>query len=374
MNGIESEPLTVALVSTQRLWQGGEEQAWQLACGLRHSRPPVPDCGDAIEPVRGAPGGGRVRRRSPVGQAPFSVAFVVASKYAAALGSGRRALQRCPRVDARRACNVRSVRCGRPSPSRRAAFAVRSPMQYRRLCQRLLCVSTTAAERCISVGVPQQMVRVVHDGVDPSRMAAGNRDAGQPRPRSASRVDPVAERGFPDGLQGPCGLARRIARWLWPSIHRSICVSPARGKRNRHCGRNPINFTWGPRDPAGTSPGRARPDSGLRPVRVPLARRGAGLDPDRRDVRARPIVTTSGGGILDVVGTPHHGRSDCAWIAPPAAPTELAQAILRALAHPDRCSEDDRGSRTPSSRKIHDRHMVDATLHAYRDLLASRSR
>jgi glycosyltransferase involved in cell wall biosynthesis len=373
MNGIEREPLTIALVSTQRLWQGGEEQAWQLACGLRARGHRCLIVARQSSPfaVRLAAGGFVVTPLS--GKLPFPWR----------LWSLRSTLRRWA-VDVVHFNDAHALTLGGLAAfglsgvatvaSRRAAFAVRSPKQYRHLCQRLLCVSTTAAERCISVGVPPQMVRVVHDGVDPSRMAAGNRDTG----RQGLDLHPESILLLSVGSLTACKAHADLLDALplvvaqYPSVH--LCIAGS-GKEEPTLRARIHNLQLGAHV---TLLGHRQdvPDliQACDLFVFPSREEGLGSTLIDAMLARRPIVTTSGGGILDVVGTPHLGRSDCAWIAPPAAPAELARAILRALAHPDQCATMIEAAEHRARERFTTDHMVDATLCAYYDLLASRSR
>ena len=131
-------------------------------------------------------------RASPFAERLAAAGFVVATfsgrslcpggcgpyNIASSLGGGRCPLQRCACTDVRRAGSLGTDGCShRRAHTRRLCGPI--ALTVPPLSQQLLCVSTTAAERCLSVGVPPHMVRVVHDGVDPGRMAAGNRGAGK---------------------------------------------------------------------------------------------------------------------------------------------------------------------------------------------------
>ena len=54
-----------------------------------------------------------------------------------------------------------------------------SPRAYRWFCDRVACVSQAVRQVCLAGGLPETMLRVVHDGVDPARAAAGDRRRGR---------------------------------------------------------------------------------------------------------------------------------------------------------------------------------------------------
>ena len=373
MNRMDNEPLSVALVSTQRLWQGGEEQAWQLACGLRGR-------GHRCQIV--------AMRASPFAERLATAGFEVVTipgkiPLPWRLWSLRNTLRRWA-VDVVHFNDAHALTLGGLSAwglpgvatvaARRAAFAVRSPRQYRHLCQQLLCVSTTAAERCLAAGVPADMVRVVHDGVDPGRVGAGNRTAG----REKLRIPPDGILLLSVGALTACKAHTDLLDALpavvaqYPSVRLCIAGSGEEESslraRIRTLGLESHVTLLGHRQDV--------PDLIQACDLFVFPSREEGLGSTLIDAMfaRRPIVTTSGGGILDVVGAPLDGQSECAWIVPPAAPAELGQAILRALAHPEQCANMvDAAARRARERFTTD-HMVDETLRAYRELITSRCR
>jgi glycosyltransferase involved in cell wall biosynthesis len=83
----------------------------------------------------------------------------------------------------------------------------------------------------------------------------------------------------------------------------------------------------------------------------------------------RPIVTTTAGGIPDLSGSPVPARADYAWVVPPASPAELGRAVIEALEHPHWCAEMiERAAERAASEFTHDA-MVDATVRQYRAML-----
>lgn len=49
---------------------------------------------------------------------------------------------------------------------RHTVFPIRSPQKYRRLCDSVVCVSHSVADTCESQGIPHNMLRVIHSGID----------------------------------------------------------------------------------------------------------------------------------------------------------------------------------------------------------------
>jgi glycosyltransferase involved in cell wall biosynthesis len=80
----------------------------------------------------------------------------------------------------------------------------------------------------------------------------------------------------------------------------------------------------------------------------------------------RTIVTTTAGGIPDLVGSDEPGGAPVAWTVPPRDPKALAAAIVCALVSPEECS----GMQKLACRRAQERFtadcMVEATLAVYR--------
>jgi len=81
----------------------------------------------------------------------------------------------------------------------------------------------------------------------------------------------------------------------------------------------------------------------------------------------RMIVTTTAGGIPDLVGG-EPGAEAVAWTVPPCDSMKLGEAILQAIASPDKCAAmQQRACRRAEQRFTAD-HMVEATLAVYREV------
>lgn len=170
--------LSVVLVSTQRKWQGGEEQAFQLAQGLCRRGHQVLAVG-----LRDAPFLRRMR------DAGFSVSALTGKQPTPwRCWSLRVVLQRAGanvvHFNDAHALTLGGLAAWRLAgvarfAARRASFAIRGPARYRRLCDRVLCVSHYAANLCSLAGIPDDHLRVVHDGVDPARVMLGDRQRGR---------------------------------------------------------------------------------------------------------------------------------------------------------------------------------------------------
>ena len=203
---------TVALVSTQRNWHGGEEQARLLAVGLRR---------------RGHRIGIIARRDGLLAQRMAAEGFEVlpfsgGGRSLRALWQIRGHLRRIgPDVlhynDSHAMTGAGLAAFGLPVAARIAArrvdFPLRSPKPYRWFCDRVVCVSRAVAAVCENGGIPAAMLRVVHDGVDPSRVRSGDRRARPPIIGTQRRASVAVDRGQADRSQGASfsvgGPARR---------------------------------------------------------------------------------------------------------------------------------------------------------------------
>ncbi len=83
----------------------------------------------------------------------------------------------------------------------------------------------------------------------------------------------------------------------------------------------------------------------------------------------RPIVTTTAGGIPDLVGRDESGGEPVAWLVPPRNGPALAEAILQAVASPDRCAAMQERARQRALRRFTADCMVEATLAVYREAI-----
>ena len=365
------DPLTVALVSTEREWQGGEEQAWQLALGLR-SR------GHRCVPV--------ALDNRPFAQRLASAQFELlplTGKFPApprVWNLRRRLMQLNPDVvylnDAH-AVTLGGMAAWRlrravTIAARRASFAIRSPGRYCRLCHRVFCVSQFAADRCASAGIPVAQLRVVHDGVDPERVASGDRRRG----RAGLGVRPddllLLSVGSLVKCKGHRFLIDAMAAVIGQHPNARLVIAGAGDQRHAledqiaHRGLQRAVRLLGFRSDI--------PDL-IRACDLfvfPSVEEGLGSTLIDVMLAAKPIVATTAGGIPDVVGTPRDGRSEFAWLVTPGQFAELSQAIVTALGETQlTASMARRGQQRARDRFTVD-HMVENTIREFREALAHR--
>ena len=177
-------PLTVAHVSTQRGWHGGEQQAWLLCEGLRAR---------GHENLIFARAGGEFSRRMK--SANFCVQDLPGSGrgLAAILGMRAALRRRLPDVihmhDSHALTGGGLACAGLQIPARIAArrvdFPIRSAWRYRWFADHVVPVSTTVAQACRTAGIEPSRLTIVHDGVDPDRAGSGDRERGRANLRIA---------------------------------------------------------------------------------------------------------------------------------------------------------------------------------------------
>src|SRR5262245_25370222 len=171
-------PRTIVLVATQRSWRGGEEQAWQLALGLRERGHNVHLIASAESPIA-----------TRMKQASFCVReFRGSPRRPRAIWWMRRTLLSLrPDVvhynDPHALTAAGLACCGLKIPlrvmARRVDFPLSSSSRYRWFADRIICVSRAVARVCERGGVPPNNLAVVYDGVDPLRMTTGDRERGR---------------------------------------------------------------------------------------------------------------------------------------------------------------------------------------------------
>lgn len=368
-----AEPLGVVLVSTQREWYGGEEQARLLAVGLRDEghRCSILARYNGAFAERMAAEGFEVATFAGNGRSPFGLwqirrflrhlrpqvlhyndSHAVSSAGVASSGLGIRA-----RVAARR-----------------ASFPVHLPARYRALCERVVCVSWEVARVCRESGIPTRLLRVVHDGVDPARVRSGDRQRGR--------------RGL--GVSESQVLLVTVARLTEAKGHEFL-LEALPGVLEKHpeacvalVGDGELSHSLQ------TEARRLGVDSRVRflgyrddvPDMIqaadlfvfPSHTEGLGSTLIDAMLAGRPIVTTTGGGIPDLTGSEDRHAEPVAWTVPPRDPKALAAAILEALASPEERESRQARAQQRAEQLFTAKRMVESTLEVYRELLDMTSR
>jgi glycosyltransferase involved in cell wall biosynthesis len=358
----------VVLASTRPNWYGGEEQLRLLAEGLR-SR------GHEVRLL--ARRGGIFAERMKAGG--FTVfEFSGHGLSPAALWGIRGYLRRFrPHVlhynDSHALTGAGLAAAGLPIAARvvarRVDFPLHSARQYCWFADRVLCVSRAVAGVCRDGGIPAAMLRVVHDGVDPARARSGDRQRGR---RALALADDdvllltVAKltdhKGHRFLLDALPAVIQRFPRLTVAfagdgELRESLQQQAARlGLLSR------VRFL-GYRDDV--------PDLIHAADVFVLPSHMEGLCTTLIDVMlaGRTIVTTTAGGIPDLVGPNDADGGPAAWLAPPRDPPALAEAIVRALSSPEQAAAMRQRARLRAERLFTADRMVEATLAVYREVL-----
>ncbi len=364
------DPLTVAIVSTERQWHGGEEQLRLLAHGLRGR-------GHRVA-IFARHGGAVAQRMAAEGHAVFP--FGGSGRNPAAIWRARRGLRQF-RPDVLHANDGHALTAawlaslGLTIPariaSRRVVFPVRHTLHYRLFCDRLICVSRQVAEVCLQSGIPPRLVCVVHDGVDPRRVASGDRargrralgvsDAHRVLLTVATLTDAKGHRFLLEAM--PAVLARHPETRLFLAGDGEL-TDPLRTLAGSLGIQSAVQFLGYRGDV---------PDliHAADLFVFPSHREGLGSTLIDVMLGGVPIVTTTAGGIPDVTGGSGPDGPPTAWTVPACDPQALGAAILQALASPDECARLARAARQRAEERFTADRMVEATLEVYREVLPS---
>ncbi len=360
--------LTIAHVSTQRGWHGGEEQARLLCEGLRKCghrnlvfarhdgkfAQRMQTDGFQVHPLAGSGRGLRAiwqMRSAWKSLRPDVVHF----HDPHALGGG----------------GLAAHGLGIPARivARRVDFSIRSGWRYRRLVDCVIAVSSAVAGVCRASGVPNEKIRVVHDGVDPRRTRSGNRQRGRKSvdiPDDAALLLTVATLTDHKGHRFLIEAMRSVVDVLGDKVRLILAgdgeLRPGlEAHRDLWCAKSSIDFL-GYRDDV--------PDLLKAADLFVLPSHMEGLCSTLIDVMiARtPIITTTAGGIPDLVGR-RDGDGAVAVLVPPKDPPALAAAILAALADRNALRSMVDRAEARALRFFTDEQMVEGTLRVYREFV-----
>ncbi|MHC4989992.1 MAG: glycosyltransferase [Planctomycetota bacterium] len=361
------QSFTIAHVSTQRSWYGGEEQAHLLARGLqsRGHRCVIYARRNGVFAERTRRDGFEVRTFSGNGRSPREV-----WKLHRELSRLRPDLVHFHDAHALTAGGLAS--CGlnyvRRIASRRCNYPLRSALKYRRLCDRVVAVSSNVAEVCVTSGIEPSHVRVVRDGVDPHRALAGDRRRG----RAALRCRPgeivLLTVASLSPSKGHMDLLAALGQVLasFPSVRLALAGEGKLRRRLEATARqlgvdHAVRFLGYRLDVPDLLQAA---DLFVMPSRVePL---GSSLI-DAMLARV-PIVATLTGGIPELVGQ-IDAQPGVALLAPPGDPAGLAEAIMAALSDPVLCCRICDEAERRARRLFTAERMVDHTIEVYRELL-----
>ena len=369
--------LTTVHVSTQRTWHGGEEQAALLVRGLesRGHRAVIFARRGGQFALRMAEAGHEVRTFAGRGRSPRAL-----WNMRRWLGALRPDVLHLHDSHALGSCGLAAW--GLPIPARvvarKVVFPLRSSWCYRHFAQRVIAVSEAVARECRQGGVPAERICVVHDGVDPLRIASGERQRGR-------RAIGAGERDL---------VLLTVASLTAPKGHTTLLDAlPTILVRHPQ-----VRLVW-----AGDGPLRAELQTQAEKLRIAGAVQMLGHRSDVPDLlRAAdllvapshaeglcstlidamfagvPIVTTTAGGIPELVGAlqPNGGASEASPVAVMTQPGDaaaLAAAILHAIDTPHEMQALAAAAHERAREHFTADRMVAQTLRVYEGLLSTGS-
>jgi glycosyltransferase involved in cell wall biosynthesis len=253
--------------------------------------------------------------------------------------------------------------------SRRVMFPIRSVARYRRLCDRVVCISHAVARVCRERGIAPQQISLVQSGVDPQRAASGDRLRG----RLALGVDEshrvLLTVATLTDVKGHKYLLEAMPEILQRCPHVRLALAgdgelagALQSQAERLGIEDRVRFLGYRNDV---------PDLIMAADLFVLPSHAEGLGSSLIDVMlaGRPIVTTTAGGIPDLVGGIEPTEEPLAWVVPPRDSGKLAAAILEALDSPEQCTVRQRRARRRAERLFTADRMVEATLAVYLEVL-----
>jgi glycosyltransferase involved in cell wall biosynthesis len=256
--------------------------------------------------------------------------------------------------------------------ARRVDFPIRSAAKFTRLADTVVAISNPVAQVCLDGGIPDDMMRTVYSGVDPSRVQAGDRRRGREALDLADDQIMILVVANLTGHKGHADLLQAM-----PGV--SACIPKV---RLALAGAGDLDETLRQEAQSLGIADRVRflgyrsdiPDLLRAADLFVMPSRLEGLCTSLVDAMfARvPIVTTGAGGIADAIGLdlPH---GPVAFTARPCDPESLAEAIVLALRSSDSAELTERAFVRASENFTH-RHMVESTLAVYRELLPAARR
>jgi glycosyltransferase involved in cell wall biosynthesis len=362
-----TSPLKVAFVVSARLWGGGESQVALLADGLRH---------------RGHQCRFFARRNTLCATRLREEGFDVETFF----GTGRDPVSlwriRCGlarwRPDVLHLNDSHAITCGGIASrglevpahvaSRRSLFPIRSADRYRRYAARIICVADVVAQRCRAAGIPDAELRIVYDGTSPVHFEPPIRqrvraqlglNASQPVLLTVAWLNPLkGHRYLLDAL--PAILAE------YPDL--ALLLAGAGSEREaleqqvQQLGfAQHVRFLGYRRDVP-----QLIQASDL--FVMPTLSEGLCSSLIDAMLGGLPIVTTSVGGIVELVGPDHLSNAPVAWTVPEQDSAALAAAVCTADPQ-ERATRATRARQRAQIRFTADR-MVEGTLEVYHELLA----
>ncbi len=370
-------PLRVAVLSAQRDWGGGEQQAKLLACGLAQR---------GHEVLLMTPRDSRFARTA----LPAEIRRTAFSSWKpAAAWQIRTAMRRFqPHVlywnDAKAAfwgtvagMGLKAVRIA----TKRTVFPLRSVILYRRFCDIVICSSSAAMRVCQNAGLPLERMRLVYDGVSRERILQANPARGLeslrhllPRAAHTPRAVYLINVGKLTPIKGHAVLIEAF-RSLAAEKMNALLVIVGDGELRESLTEQIAEA--GLADRAALTGFREDVPDLLAAADLfvfPSLAEGLGTSVIDAMLLGLPVVASDVGGIPELLA-PMGARTDDAfgWLVPPGDSRSLAAAMAAAID----LSHQERDKRTALARSFAERHflsdhMVENTLDVLYELLSRR--
>ncbi len=251
--------------------------------------------------------------------------------------------------------------------SRRVLFPIVGTHRYRAGCDRILCVSRAIVAVCRQRGIPMGMLRVVHEGVDPARVQAGDPRRGRLAFGLAEDVPIVLCVAQLAPYKGHSYLLDAMPAVLAAHPRAVLALAgdgPLRDELQAQCHalglERAVRFLGYRTDV---------PDLVQACNVFVLASPEEGLGTSVLDAMFadRPVVAADAGGIPEMLCD--DAGQECGWLAVPRDSQSLAQGINEALASPDECARRTAMAKNWTLREFTAPTMVQRTLEVYAELL-----
>lgn len=368
MGSRSSDSLRIAFISTQQGWHGGERQAFILARGLRERGH---DCRflvrEGSEFASQSAASGFVTETFPGrGRGPVGIWRI------------RRALVKW-RPDVIHMNDAHSLTSGGLASlgisgairvvSRRVDFPVRLATRYRRWCDQVLCVCRSVVRTCEKAGIPRSRLRLLYDGLETD--AIENADGARGRAALdlekgrlllvsvATLTDCKGHRYLLDAMKI---VVEKVPSAVLALAGDGELSRPLRRQVEELGLQSHVRFLGYRQDVPDLIKGAdvfvlASHTEGLcnSVIEAMLAR--------------RPIVTTTVGGLQDLIAADGPDDEPVGWMTKPRDAIALAQTILHVLGSPDAWEEMGCRARRRALERFTSDRMVEETVAAYRELI-----
>jgi glycosyltransferase involved in cell wall biosynthesis len=358
--------LKLLFISTQKAWYGGEEQLRLL--------------------IEGATAAGHrcrviAREQSTMAKRAAGIGVDVVQIPAAVRGPRsiwrvRRALRQF-RPDVVHANDPHGLSLQRTATwglrvparicSRRVLFPIVGTRKYRAGCDRVVCVSHAVAQLSQKSGIPESMLRVVHDGADPMRMHTGDACRGRAALSLAHDVPLVlcvAQMNLQKGHQYLLDAIPIVLKTHPRAIFALAGDGPLHEiltAQSEKLGIEAATRFLGYRADV--------PDliQACDLVVLPAFREGLGSSVLDAIFAGKAVVGANAGGIPEMLRDGQ--RQECGWLVAPRDPAALAHGISEALAAPCERARRVALARNWAASEFTAATMIHRTLEVYSDVL-----